>query len=96
MPLSEPTYHALHLVARIDRMAPAEIVEALVAAYLEKRLRAIHEGGDEVARGHVIDLAARRKRRAPSERPRGHNRSRVRRGDYSRPDGEPRVGVGDD
>jgi hypothetical protein len=39
--LSRPTFHALRLVARIDEIALEEIVETLVAAYLETRLRAI-------------------------------------------------------
>ena len=57
VPLSGPTYHALTLVARIDRMEAAEIVETLVAAYLETRLGTIHEGR---AAREVIDLAAQR------------------------------------
>ena len=69
VPLSGPTYHALQLVARIDQIALAEIVEMLVATYLENRLRAIQQA--ETTSAGVIDLAAwREERSAPSPRPR--------------------------
>ena len=61
VPLSGPTYHALQLVARIDQMALEEIVETLVAAYLETRLHAIHQA-ETTPRG-VIDLSAWREER---------------------------------
>ena len=65
VPLSGPTYHALQLVARIDQMALEEIVETLVATYLENRLRAIHQA--ETISAGVIDMAAwREERGAPS------------------------------
>ena len=50
--LSGPTYHALQLVARIDQMAVEEIVETLVATYLETRLRTVHKAAS------VVDLSA--------------------------------------
>jgi NADPH-dependent 7-cyano-7-deazaguanine reductase QueF len=58
--LSRPTFHALRLVARIDEIALEEIVETLVAAYLETRLRAIQ--AENTPRG-VIDLSAWREER---------------------------------
>jgi hypothetical protein len=48
-------------VARIDQIALADIVEALVAAYLETRLHAIHQAETD-PRG-VIDLSAWREER---------------------------------
>jgi hypothetical protein len=59
--LSRPTFHALRLVARIDEIALEEIVETLVAAYLETRLRAILQS-ETTPRG-VIDLTAWREER---------------------------------
>jgi hypothetical protein len=60
VPLSGPTYHALQLVARIDQIAVEQIVETLVAAHLETRLRAIQ--AETTPRG-VIDLSAWREER---------------------------------
>ena len=69
VPLSGPTYHALQFVARIDQIAVEQIVETLVATYLENRLRAIQQA--ETTSAGVIDLAAwREERSAPSTRPR--------------------------
>jgi hypothetical protein len=56
VPLSGPTYHALQLVARIDQIAVEQIVETLMATYVETRLRAIR-GAKSNSRG-VLDLAA--------------------------------------
>jgi hypothetical protein len=59
--LSTPTFHALSLVARVDRVSPDWIAEQVVAAYLENRLGAIHEASHEQRTdggGRVIDLAA--------------------------------------
>jgi hypothetical protein len=56
VPLSGPTYHALQFVARIDQIAVEQIVETLVATYLETRLRAIQQA--ETTSAGVIDLAA--------------------------------------
>jgi hypothetical protein len=56
VPLSQPTYHALHLVARIDEIAVEQIVETLMATYLETRLRAIHQAENNSP--GVIDLAS--------------------------------------
>ena len=60
--LSVPIYHALTLVAGIDKTTRKEIVERVVAAYLKGRIRAIRETQQErnAGRGRVIDLAARR------------------------------------
>jgi hypothetical protein len=54
--LSGPTYHALQIVARIDKIAVEEIVEALVATYLERRLRTVHKAATHS--GSVVDLSA--------------------------------------
>jgi hypothetical protein len=64
VPLSGPTHHALQLVARIDQMALDEIVETLVATYLEKRIRSIHEA--KATSASVIHLAAWREDRGAS------------------------------
>jgi hypothetical protein len=66
--LSAPTYRALTLVARIDRTTPQDIIESVVAAYLEGRLKAIREAQQERererrGRTRVIDLVARRRDR---------------------------------
>jgi len=62
--LSNPTFHALNLVASVDRVSPDRIVERVVSAYLEARLGAIHEAhhqrSPQRSGGQVIDLAARR------------------------------------
>jgi hypothetical protein len=61
--LSAPTYHALTLMARIDRTTPQDIAERVLATYLGDRLGAIRETHQErevAGRARVIDLAARR------------------------------------
>jgi hypothetical protein len=69
--LSIPTLHALHLVARIDRMSPDALLEQVVSGYLATRLEAMHEAHHEDERGRrrggrVIDLAARRAAQGPA------------------------------
>jgi len=60
--LSTPTFHALNLVADVDRVSPDRIVERVVSAYLTARLEAIHEAHHEQnqGKGQLIDLATRR------------------------------------
>jgi hypothetical protein len=78
VPLSGPTYHALQLVARIDQIAVEQIVETLVATYLENRLRAIQQA--ETTSAGVIDLVAwREDRGAPSTNTRRSAKIRRRR-----------------
>jgi hypothetical protein len=68
--LSTPTFHAVHLVARIDGVSPDMLVELVVWEYLERRLEALRDAHDEGARtergGRVIDLAGRRTAQRPT------------------------------
>jgi hypothetical protein len=68
--VSAPTFHALHLVARIDRLSPDAVVEQVMSTYLERRLEALRKAQDERARTErgrrVIDLAARRTAQPPT------------------------------
>ena len=73
IPLPAPTYHALHLVARIDRLSLPELVDQVLSAYLETRLDAIHAAHEE-SNGRVINLAARRAAQGPRRRTRSKSR----------------------
>jgi hypothetical protein len=75
--LSRPTFHALRLVARIDEIALEEIVETLVAAYVETRLRAIQRA-ESSSRG-VLDLAARIQERSADSASSQRSTKRTRR-----------------
>jgi hypothetical protein len=72
--VSTPTFHALRLVARIDRVSPNAVVEQVVFAYLETRLKAIHEAHHEEERagrnGRLVDLAAWRTVQRSNRNPR--------------------------
>ena len=68
VPLPAPTYHALNLVARNDRVSLAELVDQVMSAYLETRLEAIHAAHHEL-NGRVINLAARRATQGSTRRP---------------------------
>jgi hypothetical protein len=66
--LSTPTFHAVHLVARIDGVSPDMLVELVLWEYLERRLEALHVARDERATraGRVIELADRRTAQRPT------------------------------
>jgi hypothetical protein len=78
--LAAPTYHALALVARIDRISPQEIVEHILGSYLEGRLGEIRDArrkweAAREGRGQVIDLASHRSGRQTD---RGNPKTRKR------------------
>jgi hypothetical protein len=78
VPLSGPTYHALQFVARIDQIAVEQIVETLMATYLETRLRAIptprHSTGRDHLSGCDRSRSVERRRRWCPEHPQSEKR----------------------